>query len=174
VPKADNTEVEAIGKALDALDLPDVQRQQLKARYLDYVVWLQSNATGSRRWYYTMRLIAAVGSVVVASMSSAQVLGSPPRIVAWILLGTSLGTGVALAIDGFLNLGERWRHYRAAAEILKSQGWRFIQRTAPYDNLDDTDAARRFAGDVEELIAKEIGEYVKGPSRPAPPPGPNS
>jgi hypothetical protein len=26
-----------------------------------------------------------------------------------------------------------------------------------------------FARDVEDLIAKEISEYVKGPSRPAPP-----
>jgi hypothetical protein len=50
---------------------------------------------------------------------------------------------------------------------LKSQGWRFIQRTAPYANLTDTDAARAFAGDVEDLIDQEIGEYVRGPSRPA-------
>src|SRR4029077_13398303 len=135
-------------------------------RYLYYVKWLESNATGSRRGHYTMRLIAAVGSVIVTSMSSAQVLGSAPRVVSGILLGASLAIGVALAIDGFLNLGDRWRHYRAAVELLKSQGWRFIQRTAPYAGLTDTDAARAFAGDVEDLIDKAIGEYVKIQSRP--------
>ena len=153
--------------ALDALDLPDVQRQQLKARYIDYTDWLERAATGSRRAHYTMRLTAAVGSVIVTSMSSAEVLGSPPRVVSWILLGTSLAVGVALAVDGFLNLGERWRHYRAAVEGLKSQGWRFVQRTAPYTNLSDTDAARAFAARIEDLIGEEIGGYVQGPSRPA-------
>jgi hypothetical protein len=166
--------VQALTKALDALDLPDAQREQLKARYLDYVGWLESNATGSRRGHYTMRLIAAVGSVVVTSMSSAQVLGSAPRVVSWILLGTGLAIGVALAIDGFLNLGDRWRHYRAAVERLKSQGWRFIQRTAPYAGLSDTDAARAFAADVDDLIDNEISAYVNGPSRPAAPSTPTS
>jgi hypothetical protein len=174
VASTDGTEVKAIADALDALDLPEAQRQHLKARYLDYVSWLQHNATGSRRWHYAMRLIAAIGGVVVVSMSSAQVLGDAPRFVSWILLGTSLTIGVTLAVDGFLNLGERWRHYRAAAEGLKSQGWRFIQRTAPYENLSDTDAAHMFARDVEDLIAKEISAYVKGPSRPAPPPAQSS
>ena len=170
----DGTEFKAIDKALDALDLPDVQRRHLKARYIEYVGGLPGIARGSRRWHYALRLIAAIGGVVVVSMSSAQVLGNAPRFVSWILLGTSLAIGVTLAIDGFLNLGERWRHYRAAAEGLKSQGWRFIQRTAPYETLNDTDAARMFARDVEDLIAKEISEYVKGPSRPAPPPAPPS
>ena len=62
-------------------------------------------------------------------MSSAEVLGDPAAAVKWILLGTSLAVGVALALDGFLNLGERWRHYRRAVELLKSQGWRLVQRT---------------------------------------------
>jgi hypothetical protein len=84
------SEVKALKEALDALDLPEVQRDQLKARYLYYVKWLESNATGSRRGHYTMRLIAAVGSVIVTSMSSAQVLGSAPRVVSWILLGQAL------------------------------------------------------------------------------------
>jgi hypothetical protein len=110
--------VKALEEALDALDLPEVQREQLKARYVYYTGWLERNATGSRRGHYYLRLTAAVGSVFVASMSSAQVLGSStPRVVSWILLGTSLAIGVALAIDGFLNLGDRWRHYRAAAGV---------------------------------------------------------
>ena len=43
-----------------------------------------------------------------------EVLGDPAAGVKWVLLGTSLLVGVALAVDGFLNLGERWRHYRIA------------------------------------------------------------
>jgi hypothetical protein len=41
-----------------------------------------------------------------------------------------------------LNLGECSCHYRRAVEALKSQGWRLVQRTDPYINLSDPDAAR--------------------------------
>ncbi len=85
----------------------------------------------------------------------------------WVLLGTSLLVGVALAVDGFLNLGERWRHYRIAAEGLKSQDWRFIQGTEPYGSADVAQNARAFAGRVEELIDAETGGYVNGPARTA-------
>ncbi|MCA1678296.1 MAG: DUF4231 domain-containing protein [Actinobacteria bacterium] len=85
----------------------------------------------------------------------------------WILLGTSLAVGVALALDGFLNLGERWRHYRRAVEVLKSQGWRLVQRTDPYTSLSDADAARAFAANVEDLIDEESGGFIRGPARPA-------
>jgi hypothetical protein len=56
-----------------------------------------------------MRLTAAIGAVVVTSVSSAEVLGDPAGAVKWILLGTSLAVSFGLAVDGCLNLGEGWR-----------------------------------------------------------------
>lgn len=161
------SEVEELADALAKLELTELQQQALQARYVNYVDWLERAATRTRRAHYAMRITAAVGGVVVTSMSSAEVLGDPPAAVRWILLGTSLAVGIALALDGFLNLGERWRHYRAAVEGLKSQGWRFVQRTEPYANLSDTDAAQAFAARVEDLIDEETGGYVRGPARPA-------
>jgi hypothetical protein len=162
-----NTEVAELAAAIERLGLPEVQQQALHARYISYVDWLESAAIRSRRGHYVMRLTAIVGGVVVTSMSSAEVLGDPGGAVKWILLVTSLAVGVALAVDGFLNLGERWRHYRRASEGLKSQGWRFIQRTDEYARLDDDAAVRRFATKVEDLIDEETGGYIRGPARPA-------
>ncbi|MEA2475781.1 MAG: hypothetical protein QOE06_3696 [Thermoleophilaceae bacterium] len=162
-----NSEVAALADALANLELPEMQRQALQARYISYIGWLERAATRSRRAHYLMRLTAAIGGVIVTAMSSAEVLGSPAGAVKWILLGTSLTVGVALAFDGFLNLGERWRHYRRAVEALKSQGWRLVQRTEPYLSLSDADAARTFAARVEDLIDEESGGYVRGPARPA-------
>lgn len=167
--RAHKTEKELLEEGLDALELPEIQRNQLKARYIDYIDFLERNATGSRRGHYATRLTAGIGSVIVTSLSGAKVLGNPPSVFSWILLVTSIAVGIALAVDGFLNLGERWRHYRAAVEGLKGQGWRFIQRTAPYAGLSDTDAAQKFAEHVEDLIRDEIGEYVQGPALPGPP-----
>lgn len=171
---ARTSEADELANALDRLELPDLQQQAIKARYIAYIDWLERAAIRCRRGHYAMRLTAAVGGVVVTSMSSAEVLGDPPAAVRWILLGTSLAVGVSLAVDGFLNLGERWRHYRAAVESLKSQGWRFVQRTEPYADLSDADAARAFAARVEDLIDEETGGFVRGPARPAAAPTTNA
>jgi hypothetical protein len=162
-----NSEVAELAAALARLELPDVQQEALQARYINYIDWLERAASRARRAHYLLRLTAAIGGVIVTSMSSAEVLGDPAAAVRWILLGTSLAVGVALALDGFLNLGERWRHYRRAVEVLKSQGWRLVQRTDPYTNLSDADAARAFAARVEDLIDEESGGFVRGPARPA-------
>jgi hypothetical protein len=162
-----NAEVKELAAGLSRLELAEGQGEALLARYINYVDWLERAATRSRRAHYAMRLTAAVGGVAVTSMSSAEVLGDPASAVKWILLGTSLAVGVALALDGFLNLGERWRHYRRSVEILKSQGWRLIQRTNPYTDLNDEQAARMFAARVEDLIEEETAGYVRGPGRPA-------
>ncbi len=165
-PRRVNSEVTDLAEAIARLDLSDTQQRALQARYIGYVDWLERAALRSRRGHYVMRMTAAVGGVIVASMSSAEVLGNPGGAVKWILLGTSLAVGVSLAVDGFLNLGERWRHYRRSVEALKSQGWRFVQRTDDYDGLADDKAARRFAAKVEDLIDEETGSYVKGPALP--------
>jgi uncharacterized protein DUF4231 len=161
-----NREVAELAAALGKLELPETQQQALRTRYIGYIDWLEDAATRCRRGHYLIRFTAAIGGVAVTSMSSAEVLGDPGGAVKWILLGTSLSVGIALALDGFLNLGERWRHYRRAVETLKSQGWRFIQRTNPYTSLSDADAARIFAARVEDLIDEETGGYVRGPARP--------
>lgn len=162
-----NDEVTDLEEAIARLDLSDTQHRALRARYIGYVDWLERAALRSRRGHYVMRMTAAVGGVIVASMSSAEVLGNPGGAVKWILLGTSLAVGVSLAVDGFLNLGERWRHYRRSVEALKSQGWRFVQRTDRYAGLDDRAAALMFAAAVEDLIDEETGSYVKGPAKPS-------
>jgi hypothetical protein len=162
-----STDVTLLREAFAALELPEAQRRQLESRYIEYVAWLERNASGSRRWHYAFRLTAIVGSVLVTSMSSAEVLGSPSRAISWTLLATRLAVGVAISVDGFLNLGERWRHYRGAVERLKSEGWTFIQRAAPYDQASDVEVVHAFATAVENLIRDENSEYITGPARPA-------
>jgi hypothetical protein len=159
-----NQEVAELAAALARLELPHGQ-EALQARYVSYVDWLERAAIRSRRGHYVMRLTAVIGGVIVTSMSSAEVLGDPGAAVQWILLGTSLAVGMALGVDGLLNLGDRWRHYRRASEMFKSQGWRFIQRTGDYAHLSDADAVRAFATKIEDLIDEETGGYISGPAQ---------
>ena len=73
----------------------------------------------------------------------------------------SFVVAIAVAVEGFFHYGERWRHYRRTAELLKSQGWQFYELAGAYATYRSHKAAfRPFAGAVESLIAEDVNVYV--------------
>jgi hypothetical protein len=76
----------------------------------------------------------------------------------------ALGVIVAAtsAVEQFLNTGERWRHYRATVERLKSQAWLFIEQADPaYRTGGDHRAAfPTFVASAEQAFSDESIRYV--------------
>jgi len=65
--------------------------------------------------------------------------------------------------------GEVWREKRRAAELLKVEGWQYLQRCGKYLQVDVPKdkpeeyyrmAFPLFAAEVENMIAKEVSEYL--------------
>jgi hypothetical protein len=58
------------------------------------------------------------------------------------------------------NYGEIWREKRRSAELLKVEGWQFFQLCGKYQaDGGHKKAFPHFAAAVEEMIAREVGEY---------------
>ena len=121
----------------------------------------------TRRAHYLLRLIAGVGGAGIAALTGAEAIDSAGPVVHWVTFAVGLLIAIALFIDGFLNLGDRWRHYRLAAEALKGEGWRFVQLAEPYAGSTHAEALSSFVSNVEAIIGSEVVEYVGGPARPA-------
>jgi len=66
----DQSEADGLAEAYEKLERSELQQQALKARYISCMDWLERAATRSRRAHYAMRLTAAVGGVIVTSMSA--------------------------------------------------------------------------------------------------------
>ena len=64
------------------------------------------------------------------------------------------------AWEGIANYGQIWIEKRRAAELLKVEGWLFFELADHYSTGDYAYNFKSFAAVVENLIAKEIGEYV--------------
>jgi Protein of unknown function (DUF4231) len=162
-------EVEAIATEIRALNLPEEQRRALESRYVYYAQWLEEAATRTRQGHYALRIVAGVGGALVAGLSAADALAGAAAAVSWITFAIGLAVAIALFVDGFLNLGERWPHYRRAAERLKGLGWRFIQLCEPFEARSHADVAAAFSAKVEDVSDEEVDTYVSGPARPAAP-----
>jgi hypothetical protein len=145
----------------------------LKKRWLKMVMWWHNRSVEARRKYFLLRRIIVIGGVIIPVLSALNMNSrlAPYATIAIAMVGATVA-GCA-AWEGVANYGEIWREKRRAAELLKVEGWQFFQLCGKYQtqgNASDEEKYReafpRFAAEVENMIAKEVGEYlaVLGPS----------
>ena len=151
------------GGLIDELDLQPAQKRFLRSRWLDQVTWLEEKANGARQRYYALRLTTVVGAVLVPALvtvnTTTSSLDVAARVATWIV---SLVVAISAAVEQFFRFGERWRHYRQSAELLKAEGWLFLQLGGAY-GLNGATHDRiypAFATRVEELIKSDVDVYV--------------
>ena len=159
-----------LGKLIDSIDLPDHQKQFLRSRWLDQVLWMERAAGRARLRYYTLRLFTVLGAVVIPAMLSLNLTGDAETAVKWTTFAISLLVAASAAIDGFFHFGTRWRHYRRTVERLKSEGWSFAELSGPYHrpNAAHREAFPDFVSRVEQTLGQEVEDYVEGIAAPKP------
>ena len=135
-------------------------RDFLKQRWLKMVIWWHNRSIEARRKYFLLRKAVVVGGILLPVLSALSMNNTfaPYAPIAIAIVG-ALVAGCA-AWEGVANYGEIWRDKRRSAELLKVEGWQFFQLCGKYkDEEDHKMAFRHFAGEVEDMIAKEVGEY---------------
>ena len=69
--------------------------------------------------------------------------------------------GRSVAVEEFFHYGERWRHYRATVEVLKSEGWQLFQLSGRYERHASHEAAyREFADRVEQILSADVSKFI--------------
>jgi hypothetical protein len=151
------------GSLIDKLNVDDDRKRLLRSRWLDEVTWMERKANRARNGYYALRLTTVVGAVLVPALVSLspsdQTLEDVVRVATWVV---SLVVAITAAVEQFFHFGERWRSYRRTAEMLKTEGWLYLQLSGPYarDGTTHADAYPEFALRVEELIQSDVDHFL--------------
>ena len=146
---------------IDQLEMPDLQKRFMKARWLDQVLWLEGKSSGSRDRFYKLRMTTIVGGVIIPALVSLNIGGSVGESVRWLSFGVSQLVAISAASEEFFRYGDRWHQYRNTAEGLKIEGWQFFQLTGPYQtSANHTAAYTVFANRVETIIKKDVEVYI--------------
>lgn len=150
-----------MGTLIDALELPDLNKQFLRARWLEQVIWMDEKAWSSVFRHNILRLTTIIGGVIVPALVSWNVGESVGAdLVKTLTVIVSLVVALSAAVEEFFHYGERWRHYRRTVEALKSEGWQFFQLSGPYANMTHVLAYPAFAARVEEWSREEVETYM--------------
>ena len=158
-----------LGQIIGQLQLSPLQQRCLRVRWVDQVLWMEGRAGHARNRYYLLRLLVIAGGVLIpalvsldlAGVGAAAIDGFGAMAIKWATFGLSLVVAISAAVEGFFRYGERWRHYRSTVELLKAEGWRFLQLGGGYaDFAGHAEAYPVFAGRVEEIIASNVETFV--------------
>lgn len=146
---------------IDSLELSNLQKNALIARWLDQVLWMGNRANQARNNYYVLRLTAIISGVIVPALVTITATTTGVTIIRWITFVLSLAVAMSTAIEEFFRYGERWRNYRRTSELLKIEGWQFFELSGPYANRDThARAFTKFTGRVEEIIQRDVQVYI--------------
>ena len=132
---------------IERLDVTDEQRQFMRSRWLDQVVYMGDRATEAKRRYHTFRLATVIGGVLVPALVSISLAGAgrfdsdldfAMRLLTFVV---SAIVAITASVEGFFHFGDRWRHYRVNAELLKSEGWQYLTHSGGYRRVTDPELA---------------------------------
>jgi hypothetical protein len=147
-------------KLIASLDLPELNKEFMRARWLELVIWMDRKAKESVWWYRRLRLATIIGGVIVPALVSLNVGSDMQGLVQTLTFIVSLVVALSAAVEEFFRYGERWRHYRQMTESLKSEGWQFLQLSGAYANQSHIAAYPAFAARVEQLSREEVESYI--------------
>ena len=163
-PAARTGSSERLSQLLDEIQLEPLQRQLLRERWLDQIRWMSAKSRQARRRYYLLRLPTVVGGVAVPGLVSLTLATVNQPIfegMRWITFGFSLSVAILAALDELFHYGDRWRHYRRTAEVLKTIGWQFLQLNGSFSRYaTHAEAYRAFTTRVEEVLGEDVEGYL--------------
>lgn len=147
-------------KLIASLDLPELNKEFMRARWLELVIWMNEKAQESVWWYRRLRLATIIGGVIVPALVSLNLGSDMQGLIQALTFVVSLVVALSAAVEEFFRYGERWRHYRRMTESLKSEGWQFLQLSGTYADQTHVQAYPAFASRVEELSREEVESYI--------------
>jgi GH24 family phage-related lysozyme (muramidase) len=145
---------------IDRLDLDEFRKDALKSRWLDQLLWLESNAGKAKKRFYTLRLVTIVGGVITPALVSLN-SGRFREAFLWSAFGMSQAVAISAAVEELFGFSGRYRTFRNTAEGMKVEGWQYFQLTGQYSYYRSHSAAYiEFTGRVEAMIKQDIEGYM--------------
>ncbi|NEP12330.1 MAG: DUF4231 domain-containing protein [Symploca sp. SIO2C1] len=148
---------------IDKLELPDLNKQFMKSRWLDQLLWLEGKAERASKWSTRLRLTTIVGGVLIPALVSLNFNDNQlGKRIGWFTFGLSQIVAISAAVEEYFHFGDKSTQYRQTAELLKSDAWKFFQLGGSYQEYSDhMQAYPNFALRVEQFIQEDVQSFVE-------------
>jgi len=158
-------DINKLRELITGLNLGDKEwNEYIEARWLNYVEWWDSRARSAKRKYFCLRCAVIIAGALIPALvglREVKVFSNYDWVFSVASIVASLVVAICAGVESLFNFGDIWREKRNAAELIKSEGFSFLELTGDYKDYPSHKAAYKyFASRVEDLIRSEIKEYV--------------
>lgn len=157
---------EELGPVIESkeLALSGLQKNYLRARWLDQAARAEASYRRALKGYYALRLIMVVGATALPVLTALSVGAAAPggwtTTVQVLTILSGLVVSACVAIEHLFDVGGRYRRSERVAGRLQTEGWRFLQLSGPYASYaTHSDAFPAFAAQVEALSQRDVEVY---------------
>jgi hypothetical protein len=163
---------ERLMSMLDGLDITPFQKGLLRDRWLDQVTWMGAKARKARTRYLLVRIPLILGGVLVPALITILLSSEGKTSIPWLfgisidgvrLLAfvTSLTVAASAGLEEVMKFGDRWRHYRRTAELLKTLGWQYVMLNGVFRRYrTHADGFGAFTERVEDALNEDVEGYL--------------
>ena len=143
---------------INTVELSDLQKQFMKSRWLDQLLWLEERAKSTKKWSSRLRLMTIIGGVLVPAFVSLNFNDNTfGHYMGWATFGLSQIVAISASVEEYFGFSEKQTLYQKTAESLKSEAWKFVQLTGSYKDFPNHSSAYPyFALRVEKFIQEDV------------------
>lgn len=171
-PSRTGASSERMAALLEGLQLSEFQKEVLRQRWLGQARWMSDQSKRARRRHQLIRLPVVVGGVAIPTLITILLGAGPNDTIEWLgnvdagamrVIAFVVSASVALfaALEEMFRYGDRWRHYRRTAELLKTIGWQYLTLGGPFRRFKThADAFVSFSERVEDILNEDVEGYL--------------
>ncbi|HYK95667.1 MAG TPA: DUF4231 domain-containing protein [Candidatus Dormibacteraeota bacterium] len=171
VPQGSSSSKERLEAILDSIDITPFQKGLLRERWLDQVTWMGAQARRTRRRFLLYRIPVVVGGALTPALVTILLTthdptigwlgGIPVDVIRFLAFSVSLIVAACAGAEEVLKFGDRWRHYRRTAELLKTLGWQYLMLNGGFRRYSSHAAAfTAFTERVEDTLNEDVEGYL--------------
>ena len=150
---------------VDELVLDDLDKEILKRRWIDQMVWFAGKSRHAKRRMTVMRVVIIIGSLMLPALASLPD-SVPAELTEWGVIIVSLVVAITAGLEGYFKYGDLYTQYRESAELMKIEGWSYLALSGVYKRFKThDDAFEKFTARVEDIIRRDVRAVVSQEER---------
>jgi hypothetical protein len=152
---------EALDRVIETIDdLDERHKIFLRSRWMGELLLWEKHARQAAFRYHLLRVMVILSGVIITGL--AGLAGVDTRLIGlnWIIVVLGIIVAGGTGVEDLFQFGQVWRKKRKYSELLKLEGWRFLQLSDQYKGKKHDEAYTEFASRVEKLIEIELEDYL--------------
>lgn len=128
--------------------------QYMNERVNDQIGYFDSSAIRNQKAYRRIKM-TSISCNVLTTMTIALAFTVTDPYKVWMGILALILSTIVLAtyqLEEFQNYGAKWEKFRLVAEQIKSEKYRFMNRTGAYSDKDDQENKKQFVETIEAII----------------------